>query len=126
MKDVIIKLSTKSYCFYCRTLYCAKGNYEFGISRVIKSLEPYNKKLGTDTWYYAKRCFLSLIENMAKHMIMMKDQVIQECIGFLECCIYKAMIKIPVYFTWHMHIAKTNYERFIPGWLNVFIQGCGE
>nr|BAK64026.1 tetratricopeptide repeat domain-containing protein 30A [Pan troglodytes] len=32
------------------TLYCAKGNYEFGISRVIKSLEPYNKKLGTDTW----------------------------------------------------------------------------
>lgn len=32
------------------TLYCAKGNYEFGISRIIKSLEPYNKKLGTDTW----------------------------------------------------------------------------
>ena len=72
--------------FFFRTLYCAKGNYEFGISRVIKSLEPYNKKLGTDTWYYAKRCFLSLIENMAKHMIMMKDQVVQECIQFLECC----------------------------------------
>jgi len=33
-----------------RTLYCSKGNYEFGISRVIKSLEPYNKKLGMDTW----------------------------------------------------------------------------
>lgn len=32
------------------TLYCAKGNFEFGISRVIKSLEPYNKKLSTDTW----------------------------------------------------------------------------
>uniref|UniRef100_A0A672S9T0 Tetratricopeptide repeat protein 30 n=1 Tax=Sinocyclocheilus grahami TaxID=75366 RepID=A0A672S9T0_SINGR len=44
------------------TLYCAKGNYDFGISRVIKSLEPYNKKLGTDTWFYAKRCFLSLIQ----------------------------------------------------------------
>ena len=75
-----------SLIFFFRTLYCAKGNYEFGISRVIKSLEPYNKKLGTDTWYYAKRCFLSLIENMAKHMIMMKDQVVQECIQFLECC----------------------------------------
>ena len=75
-----------SLFFFFRTLYCAKGNYEFGISRVIKSLEPYNKKLGTDTWYYAKRCFLSLIENMAKHMIMMKDQVVQECIQFLECC----------------------------------------
>ncbi|XP_002735665.1 intraflagellar transport protein 70A-like [Saccoglossus kowalevskii] len=68
------------------TLYCAKGNYEFGISRVIKSLEPYNKKLGTDTWFYAKRCFLSLLENMAKHMIMLRDSVIQECIQFLEHC----------------------------------------
>ena len=28
-----------------RTLYCAKGNYEFGISRIMKSLEPYAKKV---------------------------------------------------------------------------------
>lgn len=68
------------------TLYCAKGNYEFGISRVIKSLEPYNKKLGTDTWYYAKRCFLSLLENMSKHMIVIHDSVIQECVQFLGHC----------------------------------------
>ncbi|KAK2505189.1 hypothetical protein MC885_001080 [Smutsia gigantea] len=68
------------------TLYCAKGNYDFGISRVIKSLEPYNKKLGTDTWYYAKRCFLSLLENMSKHMIVLPDNVIQECVQFLEHC----------------------------------------
>ena len=47
------------------TLYCAKGNYEFGISQIMKSLEPYSKKLGTDTWFYAKRCFCSLVENMA-------------------------------------------------------------
>ena len=33
------------------TLYCSKGNYEFGISRVIKSLDPFPKKLGTDTWF---------------------------------------------------------------------------
>ena len=76
------------------TLYCAKGNYEFGISRVIKSLEPYNKKLGTDTWFYAKRCFLSLIENLAKHMISVRDSVVQECIGFLEQCeIYGKNVK---------------------------------
>ncbi|KAB5554254.1 hypothetical protein PHYPO_G00048230 [Pangasianodon hypophthalmus] len=68
------------------TLYCAKGNYDFGISRVIKSLEPYNKKLGTDTWFYIKRCFLSLLENMAKHMIMLRDAVVQDCIQFLEHC----------------------------------------
>lgn len=29
------------------TLYCAKGNYEFGISRIMKSLEPFNKKVRT-------------------------------------------------------------------------------
>nr|XP_049600386.1 tetratricopeptide repeat protein 30A isoform X2 [Syngnathus scovelli] len=68
------------------TLYCAKGNYDFGISRVIKSLEPYNKKLGTDTWFYAKRCFLSLLENMSKHIITLKGVVVQECIQFLENC----------------------------------------
>ena len=33
------------------TLYCSKGNYEFGISRIIKSLEPYDKKLEADTWW---------------------------------------------------------------------------
>ncbi|TDH03347.1 hypothetical protein EPR50_G00162190 [Perca flavescens] len=114
------------------TLYCAKGNYDFGISRVIKSLEPYNKKsqqqtlaaaestklqLRTQavilsvapssssqqsppqshiysesrgvqeyTWFYAKRCVLSLLENMSKHMVMLRDAVVQECIQFLEHC----------------------------------------
>merc|ERR1712046_94158 len=66
------------------TLYCAKGNHEFGISRVIKSLEPYDKKLGTDTWYYAKRCFLALAENMSKHMLMLKDSSMHEIISFLD------------------------------------------
>lgn len=66
------------------TLYCAKGNFEFGISRIIKSLEPYDKKLGTDTWYYAKRCFLALAENMSKHMLMLKDSSMHEIITFLD------------------------------------------
>ena len=29
------------------TLYCSKGNYEFGISRIMKSLEPFNKKVSS-------------------------------------------------------------------------------
>jgi len=66
------------------TLYCAKGNFEFGISRIIKSLEPYDKKLGTDTWYYAKRCFLALAENLAKHMLTLKDSAIREILDFLD------------------------------------------
>lgn len=36
--------------------------------------------------FYAKRCFLSLIENLAKHMIVARDSVFQECIQFLEHC----------------------------------------
>ncbi|CAK65556.1 unnamed protein product (macronuclear) [Paramecium tetraurelia] len=66
------------------TLYCSKNNYEFGISRVIKSLEPYNKKINTDTWYYAKRCFLALIEVLAKHMIILKDTSYSEILDFLD------------------------------------------
>ncbi|KAI9339947.1 hypothetical protein BDR26DRAFT_861866 [Obelidium mucronatum] len=68
------------------TLYCAKGNYEFGISRIIKSLEPFNKELGTDTWYYAKRCFASLFETLAKHMIILKDSVFAEILAFFDAC----------------------------------------
>jgi tetratricopeptide repeat protein 30 len=66
------------------TLYCAKGNFEFGISRIIKSLEPYEKKLHTDTWYYAKRCFLALSENMCKQMLVLKDASMEEILDFLD------------------------------------------
>jgi len=66
------------------TLYCAKGNYEFGISRIIKSLEPYEKKLGADTWYYAKRCFLSLLETLSKHMLVLKDDFLGDVLSFLD------------------------------------------
>ncbi len=66
------------------TLYCAKGNYEFGISRILKSLEPLDRKLGTDTWYYAKRCFVALAEVLAKHMITLRDSVFDDILSFLE------------------------------------------
>lgn len=66
------------------TLYCAKGNFEFGISRIIKSLDPYDKKLHTDTWFYAKRCFLALAENMTKQMLVLKDSALEEILDFLD------------------------------------------
>eukprot|EP00352_Strombidinopsis_acuminata_P000031 CAMPEP_0176338780 /NCGR_PEP_ID=MMETSP0126-20121128/226_1 /TAXON_ID=141414 ORGANISM="Strombidinopsis acuminatum, Strain SPMC142" /NCGR_SAMPLE_ID=MMETSP0126 /ASSEMBLY_ACC=CAM_ASM_000229 /LENGTH=149 /DNA_ID=CAMNT_0017681951 /DNA_START=1625 /DNA_END=2074 /DNA_ORIENTATION=+ len=66
------------------TLYCAKGNYNFGVSRIVKSLEPFQKKLGTDTWFYAKRCFLSLIETLAKHMLVLPDASFNEILNFLD------------------------------------------
>jgi tetratricopeptide repeat protein 30 len=84
--------SEKNYYHLCivnlviGTLYCSKGNYEFGVGRIIKSFEPLNKKLGTDTWYYSKRCFLSMIEKMTKHMLSVGDKVIIELLDFLESC----------------------------------------
>lgn len=66
------------------TLYCAKGNFEFGISRIIKSLEPFSRKINVDTWFYAKRCCLALAENLAKHMIVLKDSSFQEIVSFLD------------------------------------------
>lgn len=66
------------------TLYCSKGNYNFGVSRIVKSLEPFQKKLGTDTWFYAKRCMLSLIETLSKHMLVLPDQNFNEMLNFLD------------------------------------------
>jgi len=67
-------------------MYCVRGNYEFGITRVMESLVPFDKKLGPDTWYYVKRCFLALVVNLAKHLLVIKDCVIHDCIQFLEEC----------------------------------------
>ncbi|CAI5440263.1 unnamed protein product [Caenorhabditis angaria] len=68
------------------SLYCSKGNFEFGLTRVIKALEPQEKKLGVDTWYYAKRCIVAALEIMAKHLLVIRDSVIHELIEFLEKC----------------------------------------
>merc|ERR1719433_405775 len=66
------------------TLYCAKGNFEFGVSRIIKSLEPYERKIGVDTWYYAKRCFLALGESLGKNMILLKDEAFDDVVAFFD------------------------------------------
>lgn len=68
------------------TLYCSKGNFEFGVGRIIKSFDPINKKLGPDTWFYAKRCLMALIEKMSKHMIIIPDRTVTEILDFLESC----------------------------------------
>lgn len=66
------------------TLYCSKSNYDFGVGRIVKSLEPIQKKLNTDTWFYAKRCFIGLLESLSKHMIVIKDTTLSEIIDFLD------------------------------------------
>eukprot|EP00892_Ulva_mutabilis_P003389 jgi/Ulvmu1/1421/UM011_0150.1 len=66
------------------TLYCAKQNYEFGISRVIKSLQPLERKLETDTWFYAKRCFVAIADGLAKHTVFLNDKTVMDILEFLE------------------------------------------
>lgn len=46
------------------TLYCSKGNIEFGVRLVMRAIDPVVETLGTDTWLYAKRCLISLIEKI--------------------------------------------------------------
>ncbi len=43
------------------TLYCAKGNYEFGVTRVMKSLEPYKKKVS----------IISMVDNVTINNILL-------------------------------------------------------
>jgi len=67
------------------TLYCSKGNFEFGLNLIIKNLYPIEEKLGTDTWHYVKRCLLSFIEQLTKKQIKLNDPTfIGNLISFLE------------------------------------------
>ncbi|KAG9509857.1 Cleft lip and palate transmembrane protein 1 [Fragariocoptes setiger] len=68
------------------TLYCVKFNYEFGLNRVMKSLEPLSDKLNADTWFYTKRCILSMCEQMVKQTVVISDSVMRQCIDFLIEC----------------------------------------
>lgn len=59
------------------TLYCAKQNYEFGISRIMKSLEPFEKKV----------CFVLKKEDKVlnefaaghRHLVLHKEMLFELC-----------------------------------------------
>ena len=66
------------------TLYCEKQNFEFGISRICKSLEPIEEKLSPDTWYYCKRSFLAFAEAIAKNFVVITDESLDEILLLLD------------------------------------------
>lgn len=70
------------------TLYCAKGNYEFGLSRIAHALE--NNATGTrlcaDTWLHVKRCVLGLLTGLAKQTLVLPSAAIQEVVNLLRTC----------------------------------------
>jgi hypothetical protein len=47
-------------------------------------MHPPRAKLGTDTWYYAKRCLLALAEGVAKHMVALSDATLGSVCRFLD------------------------------------------
>jgi tetratricopeptide repeat protein 30 len=66
------------------TLYCSKGNTEFGVSRVLRALEPPARKLGTDTWYYAKRVLLHLGMQLSKGLLVVTDATFSDVLQTLD------------------------------------------
>lgn len=72
------------------TLYCAKGNYEFGLSRIAHALMVVEGEASTrlcaDTWIHVKRCVLGLLSGLAKQTIVLPSLAIQDTANFLHAC----------------------------------------
>jgi tetratricopeptide repeat protein 30 len=68
------------------TLYCSKGNIEFGVRLVMRAIDPVVETLGTDTWLYAKRCLISLIEKILIQPSIqpLNDEIFGELMIFLD------------------------------------------
>ncbi len=68
------------------TLYCSKGNIEFGVRLVMRAIDPVVETLGTDTWLYAKRCLISLIEKILTQTTIqpLNDEIFGELMIFLD------------------------------------------
>lgn len=76
------------------TLYCAKGNFEFGLSRIIHALEGGSaSRLYADTWLHVKRCILGLLTSMSKQNLVLPYGTIQELMTFLKTCESKKLLK---------------------------------
>ncbi|XP_055693270.1 tetratricopeptide repeat protein 30 homolog [Lutzomyia longipalpis] len=69
------------------TLYCAKGNYEFGLSRIAHALDGGSgTRLCADTWLHVKRCVLGLLTCLAKQTLVLPTAAVQEVLNFLRTC----------------------------------------
>lgn len=81
------------------TLYCAKGNYEFGLSRIAHALDSATSgsRLCPDTWFYVKRCVLGLLTGLAKQTLVLPSVVIEEVLNLLYSCQVHGLV-IPAIF----------------------------
>ena len=63
--------------------YIESGDFEFVISRTIDFFEPLDKNLCPETWFYAKKNLVEIVQN---ENIKNYKKSIQEVIHFLEKC----------------------------------------
>ena len=67
-------------------LYCVKHHMHFGIIRVLKGLDPISDRLSPDTWMYAKRPLLTLLDQLSKRILVASDDLLAFVIDFLMKC----------------------------------------
>jgi tetratricopeptide repeat protein 30 len=74
-------------------LYCSKGNFEFGMDRVMESLKK-ERNIQSETWFYCKSVFMTLSSAAASgtgpHLA---DNFIDRMVSFLETI---SAIKAPI------------------------------
>ncbi|PRW32971.1 TPR repeat-containing isoform B [Chlorella sorokiniana] len=66
------------------TLYCSKGNFEFGISRVVHALEPLGGCLDAPRWHAVLLCLLAMLDQVAKNMLVLKDALVADLLGAVD------------------------------------------
>lgn len=62
----------------------ASGNFEFGITRVMRALEPLPAHLDAPRWHAAASCLLALLDAVAKNMLVLKDALVADLLAWLE------------------------------------------
>lgn len=65
------------------SLYCERKNYAFGIDRICKSLEPFEKNVCSDTWFYAKKCLMAFALSLSNQSATIKDDLFRDLLQFL-------------------------------------------
>lgn len=65
------------------SLYCERKNYSFGIDRICKSLEPFEKNVCSDTWFYAKKCLMAYALSLSNQSATIKDDLFRDLLLFL-------------------------------------------
>jgi tetratricopeptide repeat protein 30 len=66
------------------SLYCERKSYAFGIDRICNSMEPIQKNICSDTWFYAKKCFLAYALSLSNQSATIKDDMLRDLLLFFD------------------------------------------